>query len=319
MNIVKMKFGSHVYGTNVPTSDTDYKAIYIPSSEDILLQKIKQTITTSTKKDSGVKNGPEDTDTEIFSLDRYLKLLLEGQTVAIDMLFTPSNFFIGNTEPLWYAIKENKDKFLHSGILSFVGYCRTQANKYGIKGSRMSSLKTAIDWLESLDEDSVLWEAGADFIRRITCESGDYCNVVYLKNKNNLEEPYLEVVGRKFGFSLKIKEILKNLNRIYKNYGERARIAMNNEGIDWKALMHAVRVQCEAKELLQTGNITFPRPERNLLLKIRTGSMDYKEVASIIESGLQELETIKSPLPKSPDFEFSDNLIKKTYKERILS
>jgi len=138
--LVKMKFGSHIYGTNTPESDTDYKAIYLPSGDDIVMQRVKGSKNNNTKKDERAKNTADDIDIEIFSLDKYIKLLLEGQTVAIDMLFTPEEFIL-QTSPEWKHIQDNKDKFLHSGILSFVGYCRTQANKYGIKGSRMAAVR----------------------------------------------------------------------------------------------------------------------------------------------------------------------------------
>ena len=32
--IVKMQFGSHVYGTDLPTSDLDYKAVYLPTADE---------------------------------------------------------------------------------------------------------------------------------------------------------------------------------------------------------------------------------------------------------------------------------------------
>ena len=44
--IVKMKFGSHLYGTSTLLSDTDYKAVYIPEARDIILQRIQGTIHT---------------------------------------------------------------------------------------------------------------------------------------------------------------------------------------------------------------------------------------------------------------------------------
>lgn len=63
MNLVKMQFGSHVYGTtNLPTSDLDYKAVYIPSIRDIILQRPKNTITSHTKKDYTAKNTAGDID-----------------------------------------------------------------------------------------------------------------------------------------------------------------------------------------------------------------------------------------------------------------
>ena len=40
--IVKMKFGSHLYGTDTENSDVDYKGVFLPSKEDILLGRIQK-------------------------------------------------------------------------------------------------------------------------------------------------------------------------------------------------------------------------------------------------------------------------------------
>jgi predicted nucleotidyltransferase len=38
--IVRMKFGSHLYGTEPPRSDLDFKSLFVPSARDILLQRM---------------------------------------------------------------------------------------------------------------------------------------------------------------------------------------------------------------------------------------------------------------------------------------
>ena len=38
--IVKMVFGSHLYGTNTPQSDKDFKGVFMPTNEQIYLGKI---------------------------------------------------------------------------------------------------------------------------------------------------------------------------------------------------------------------------------------------------------------------------------------
>jgi predicted nucleotidyltransferase len=35
--LCKLKYGSHLYGCNTPTSDIDFKGIYLPSLNDYLL------------------------------------------------------------------------------------------------------------------------------------------------------------------------------------------------------------------------------------------------------------------------------------------
>lgn len=89
-NIVTIKFGSHLYGTSTPASDLDYKSIFIPTVEAILLQSVKDIISITPEKAVGERNKPGDIDREYFSVQRYLHLLAEGQTVALDMLFAPS-------------------------------------------------------------------------------------------------------------------------------------------------------------------------------------------------------------------------------------
>ena len=50
-----MKFGAHLYGTDTKTSDLDYKGIFLPSVEEILLNKIPKCINLSTNK-TNIKN-----------------------------------------------------------------------------------------------------------------------------------------------------------------------------------------------------------------------------------------------------------------------
>ena len=79
--IYQTLFGSRLYGTVVEGSDTDYKGIFLPTAEEILLGNPPKVYTNTTQ--AGV-------DSEFYSLSRYLDLLAQGQTVALDMLFAPA-------------------------------------------------------------------------------------------------------------------------------------------------------------------------------------------------------------------------------------
>lgn len=316
--IYRTLFGSHIYGTNLPTSDTDFKSIFIPDAKDIILERAPKYIQKNTKVDKNSRNTSDDVDDESFSISQYLKLLCEGQTVSLDMLFAPKEFHTIST-PEWEFIKSNKDYFLHKGTTAFIGYTRQQAAKYGVKGFRVAALKSVIDFLNEasreydklMDYDIHLWVAQ---------QNSEFIKVVDVKGPKGLLEPHLEVCNRKVPFHATLKYAKEIFNRIYENYGDRARQAERNEGVDWKALMHAVRVAREAEELLLTGNITFPRPEKDLLLKIRKGEMAYKEVEVLIEEGLHKIDEtcLKSILPSKPDYkkveeiihEFHSNILK---------
>ena len=77
--IAKMKFGSHLYGTATENSDLDYKGIYLPTKEQILLNRFKKSHNIQTKKGSSAKNTSDDIDIEFYSLQYFIKLACEGQ------------------------------------------------------------------------------------------------------------------------------------------------------------------------------------------------------------------------------------------------
>ncbi len=160
--IVKIKFGSHLYGTSTPESGLDIKAVYIPSASDILLQRINPVAAQHRLKQHGEKNTSSDTDFEAYSLQRYLELLAEGQTVALDMLFAPDSAMLEEPHGLWREIQSLSPQLLTRGATAFVRYCRQQANKYGIKGSRVAAVLDDIHTpQEELQKFHWLHEAGA--------------------------------------------------------------------------------------------------------------------------------------------------------------
>ena len=320
--LVKMQFGSHVYGTNLPTSDFDIKCVVIPSEKDILLQRVRDSKNQSTKKDSNGRNEAGDIDNEIFSLQKYLKLLLEGQTVAHDMLFAPERFYLEKPKRAWLVIQENKRKFFHSGTAAFAGYCKQQANKYGIKGSRVSAVRNMVNFLEECaakyGEHSKLIDFWDEVIAFVSGK--EFISIEIRKSPEGIIIEHLECCNRLVPKFFNFKGALEVYRRVLNAYGERARQAESNDNVDWKALMHAVRVCEQAKEFLLTAHVTFPRPEAALLLQIRKGELPYKQVAELIELGLDELNQaqLKSILPEKPDYDFAEELIRQVYRNKVM-
>jgi hypothetical protein len=318
--LFKLEFGSSLYGTRTEDSDLDYKGIYLPSAKEIVLHNYKHTVEIKRKKAEKERNTKDDIDIEIFSLDRYIELLLEGQTVALDILFAPDHFFEGNFEIIKY-LRDNREKVLSKNVNAFVGYARQQASKYGIKGTRMDALKRTMFLLNRFQEREKLFEYEAQ-IRALSEESKNLVSlektplieIVDIPGPNKVDlMPHLQVCNRKIPFGSTVQFAKSVFSKILDGYGQRAEKAHLDGGKDYKALSHAVRVNSQAIELLRTGWITFPRPDRELLLKIKTKQIDYEEVAEIIEKGLAELTSTKSDLRDKPDREWAQDFVYKTY------
>lgn len=294
--LIKAIAGSHLFGTNTPTSDQDFKGVFLPDPYDILLGKFDQTVNQSTNKEVGQKNSKEDIDLELYSLDKFLKMLYQGQTVAWELLFTPDHMIL-EKHPLWDEIRENSHLFLNKRVDAFIGYCKQQAHKYGIRGSRMNTLEAVLKELK-LNNPYIKIE---DVPNLDSLAGLEHVEFTQDKNGKNL----FVVCGKKFGEGTKLQYVVQPLQQYYDEYGERSRKAKENEGIDWKALSHAVRVCMQAISLLTYHKINLPMftADVEILKDIKAGKIPFLEVANIIEQYQDMLhQAVKdSTLPAEPN------------------
>jgi uncharacterized protein len=87
-------------------------------------------------------------------------------------------------------------------------------------------------------------------------------------------------------------------------------------GYDIKAAMHVIRLLNEGIELMRSGTITLPRPEKELLIKIRAGEYGSLERVLSLANGLfRELEEAEanSRLPEKVDRARISELVSETY------
>jgi predicted nucleotidyltransferase len=82
-------------------------------------------------------------------------------------------------------------------------------------------------------------------------------------------------------------------------------------GYDTKYAMHVIRLYGEAKELMESGRITLPRPNREELIEIRKGKyrlVEIRELGRQLESEALAAQA-KSPLPEKIDREAISGLL----------
>lgn len=318
--LVRIQHGSHLYGTSTPTSDLDYKSVHLPSGRGILLGKPEEVIDTTIKLSAGPKNAAGDVDDQSYSLAKWLKMLYSGDTVGTEILFAPPDMIV-EMDPLWPEVQERAKGLLNKQVKGFVSYCQRQAAKYGVKGSRMAACKDVVDLLaakmDELGTSAKLFEIEGDLT--LFCSVHEFSEIVPIKQQSGDDLPHLEVVDRKIPFTNTVKQAHDIYAKVYDNYGERARAAMDNKGIDWKAMSHAVRVAGQALELLRNGTITFPRVEAPLLLQIKKGEVPFNDVGAMLEALVDDLDaaSAESSLPRKPDYMLVDRLVLDYYGPQV--
>lgn len=318
--IVRMKSGSHLYGTTTPESDIDYRAVHIPNATDILMQRVADTVGGGRVKADGEKNQPGELDEKSYSIQAFLKLLSEGQTEALDMLFAPDQAIL-TTTPEWKVIQAYKDRLLTKKSAAFLGYCRKQAAKYGTKGARVEAAKKAAEFFaKALENFGPTARVGDALGMELYGKFDDHTRTEVVETTPSRFETFFVCCDRMVGFNNTVKEAAAMYKRVYDEYGARARAAATNQGIDWKAVSHAVRVGHEALELLTTHKITFPLPNAAHIVDIKLGKIPYATVGEEIEELLVRVEEAseKSTLPDTADKQWIDQFVYECHLEAVI-
>ena len=295
--------GSHLYGTDTPESDFDYKGVFIEDLNRIVLKKDRKTIQWSTGQ-SGSKNEPGDVDVTMIELRQFVKDALTGQPHAFDMLFCSNQCEITSSET-WDGLKASVHRMLSKNIKPYIGYCRQQAAKYGLKGSRLHALEEVLALLRSHKRLSLVGDVKFNF--------GEFIKLFVAPGS---AEEYIEVLGKKYNKCAKVESMLDSLEKLREKYGDRSDLAKRNEGIDWKAVSHAYRVMYQVSQLLVEKKITFPLRQAGKLKAIKTGMVPWERVNEQLPRIMSIVEALaqKSDLPDKPDKEFFDSFLLSCYK-----
>jgi len=347
MILFKCLSGSYLYGTNSESSDKDYKGVFLPDLHDLILGKAPQHYT-STTGSYNERNSSDDIDETYYSLHYFLELAAKGDTNAIDILFAYTNYeaVIIDT-PIWNKIIENIDKILTKNVNAYLGYCINQARKYSIKGDKLKNYSTfekfcekylnekdangaPITLLEALEFEfnthkypktisNCIPEPGAErnkiaFGETAKFNFGDHCYFETALNK----ESYITISDVKFQLNESIKTAFHKVKKVISSYGKRSEAAASDNGVDWKAISHCVRVLLQVEELLTTNKITFPLKEAAFVksIKYNTTNMSYEEIMTWIENHIMHIDDDllpKSTLREKADYKWIETFILNCY------
>jgi predicted nucleotidyltransferase len=339
--IFKALSGSYLYGTNSELSDKDIKGVFLPDLDDLILNKVTNHYVFSTNKN---KNTADDIDETYYSLHYFFELLSKGDTNALDILFAHTNQdVVIQTSHIWKEIIQNIDKLLTKNIKSYLGYCKSQCQKYSLKGNKLANFHKLANFLSrensyylADNEDHTLYhclnsklkgdfsnkvldkfipKVGEEKIKFTEIDFGDHCYIETADNK----ESYLVIHGVKFQLNDWSKTCFNKVEKIIDSYGKRSEESAQNNGNDWKAISHALRVVLQAEEILKTHYLKFPLKHAEFIknIKYKKSAMNSEEILQLIEDKINEIENEilpKSNLPDQVDYEWINQFILKVYK-----
>lgn len=331
--------GSHAYGTNIPTSDTDIRGVFICEFDDFLSGNYPEQINDN-------KN-----DIVYYELSKFLNLLNTANPNILELLNVPEECLLFK-HPLFDEILNNKEKFITKNCRqSFGGYAVSQIKKARGLNKKQNWEKERIQKKDIFDFCYII-----DGMRSIPLKKWldtnnidqKYCGLVEVPNTRDTFALYYDQNGEykfngigKVGENndvvsnqLRVSSVPKDLDAIailsynkdsytmhcvdYQSYetwlenrNTSRYIQTQSDGnrIDSKNMMHCMRLLDMCVEMAEGKGIIVKRPNANYYLDIRNGKLNLDELIDIAEKKIIEIDELfeKSNLPD----EVEKNLINK--------
>lgn len=300
-------YGSHLYGTHLTTSDMDYVSLMVPKFNDLLLQKASNFASTHTITAGGK-------DMTVHALPKFIKDLTEGNATALEILFSMKNTLAPLPRRIWL----NRHIFLTKQSRSMIGYCRSQARKYDNRGEKFTHIT---EMLALIDQKIYVGDGNEKIInmngliKKLTAMSN--VSVENIKQTDGTVIPHLVIYHKKCPWTFTVNQLKGMLEQTKEMYGKRTAEAASSKGVDWKGMMHSLRIAEQAVEYFETGHMTFPRPNAAYLKMVRMGLIPYADVSDAIDKMLIKVEEAaeKCTLTEKVDQDTVDTFLLQIYNE----
>jgi len=326
--LVKHYAGSHAYGTSTPTSDVDFRGIFVADPINVRTPFYRIDETTDTSEE----------DTKFYELSNFMKLALDCNPNVIETLWVDEKDIVHQTEG-YKLLREAREKLLSRKVVfTFSGYAMSQLkrirghNKW-INNPQEFTPPRQIDFVSlvhNFTKAKIFKVDMADYRvnYRLVPFSGDVyglyeahgymsysddftLNTAWEGDSHQLGEPLFVVKFNKQVY-LEAKEKWAQYWEWKKNRNVKRSELEEKFGYDTKHAMHLVRLLRMCSEVLKDGVVNVRRPDAEELLQIRNGAWSYEDLVTYAE-GLdkynQEVLYPKSNLPAKPNLHLAAELI----------
>jgi uncharacterized protein len=327
--------GSRAYGTDLPTSDTDIRGVFILPEEDILGHKYVEQV------------NDNNNDIIYYEIRRFIELISTANPNILELLNTPDSCIL-HKDPIFDILLSHKDMFVTKKCRdSFGGYATQQIKQArGMKKKIVNPVdevrKSPLDFCyvinvkgngsrPLLDEDFriennkhygvcviphahdlyYLYKHQRPIYKGIINEDLT-SNELRLSSIPKGQIPILIFSYNKDGYTRYCKDYKEYWDWVKNRNPERyENNQKHGKGYDSKNLMHCHRLLDMSIDILEGRGIVVRRNNREELLTIRRGERDYDELLEDAEAKLKKMDElfIKSNLPSKVDYSVTHNIL----------
>lgn len=225
-------------------------------------------------------------DHKVFSLKRFLDLVSMGDPQTSETLFTTEDKIIKITE-VGRIVRSNR-----SLLVSNLIYKRIMGYGYS-------------EWRKAMGERLIIEKRSKTLDDII---AGVRNTKILDKEKMDQFVDWMQ------------KDLDRKIVPSKKDLGAKRKAEFDNYGYGVSSAAHAIRLCCQLIELMQTGNLTFPRPESDILKAIRSGEINKVKVEKIYNEKMELAKKARdnSILPDRPNRKKIFNLYRELVAPRVV-
>ena len=229
----------------------------------------------------------ETVDRVVWSLAKFVSMLMKGDPQSFEMLFVPDDKILACTD-IGSILRDSADMFACRRFYKrIMGYAESEWRK--VRGVELKPIK------RTPTEDTVI-----EGIRQVFHPDKEGMDeVVRLLFLNHARE---EVSARR-------------------KLGAKRKAQVDRYGYCTSSASHSVRLLGELAELLDTGRLTFPRPNADRLLAIKRGDVPYEDVEAEFENAkwVALIAAERTSLPDKPDTKGIEKMYHAAVASRLLA
>jgi len=326
--LVKHYAGSLAYGTNLPTSDVDFRGIFCADPVNV------RTPFFTVRESADV----DEEDTKLYELAHFMKLCLDCNPNIVETLWVDDSDITFRT-PAYDLLRKHRRELLSSKLaFTFSGYALSQLKR--IKGhnkwinnpqpeeppvpkdfvslvQNFGSAKVMPGNFHLVQDNYRLVPYGGELYGLYAADGYQTYDVRGKLNTNFEGERHTlgtpEMIVR---FNKDEYRTAKEKHEQYwtwkKNRNEARGELEEQFGYDTKHAMHLVRLLRMGVEALRDGEVIVKRPDAEELLAIRNGAWTYDQLVQYAEQKDREVRDVwykETPLRKKPDIHFAAKLL----------